>query len=139
MASQVQKPRSGPFFKPPRAPKVKKKSAADKRDGQSERHLELIRQLPCCCCGQAGGEAHHLKLGTGERGMGLRSTDKWTVPMCNWEHGEVERAGSKNEWKWFERRGIACLDLAAGLWAVTGNLEAMALVMQAHRQRELLR
>jgi hypothetical protein len=125
------------FFKAPRAPKQKKKSAAEKREGMSERHLELIRKLPCCCCGQAGGQAHHLKLGTGERGMGLRSTDKNAVPMCHDHHiNGVERAGAKNEFKWFMKRGVNPLDLAAGLWAVTGNIESMLAVMTAHKQRD---
>jgi hypothetical protein len=125
-----------PFFKKPRAPKTKKKSAAEKREGMSKQHLELIRQLPCCV-GQnhPGGEAHHLKI-SAERGMGMRATDKWAVPMCHDHHvNGVERAGSKNEQKWFRDRGVQPLDLAAGLWLVTGDLERMRLVMQAHNLR----
>ena len=126
-----------PFFKPLRAQKAKKKSAADKREGMSERHLELIRKLPCCVGGDhPGGEAHHLKLGTKERGMGLRSTDKNTVPMCHEHHiNGIERAGSKNEFAWFRDRGVSPLDLAAALWLVTGKLEAMLAVMRAHKER----
>ena len=127
-----------PFFKAPRAPKAKKKSAADKREGMSERHLELIRQLPCCV-GQdhPGGEAHHLKI-SAERGMGMRATDKWAVPICHDHHiNGVERVGSKNELKWFQQRGVKPLDLAAGLWLVTGKLESMLAVMAAHKGHHL--
>jgi hypothetical protein len=124
-----------PFLKPDRKPKEKKKSAAEKRAGMSERHRVLLRQLPCCI-GQdhPGGEVHHLKFGTGERGMGLRSTDKFGLPMCHAHHIDgVERAGSRNEHKWFRDRGVSPLDLAAGLWLVTGKLESMLAVMKAHR------
>ena len=129
-----------PFFKAPRAPKAKKKSAADKREGMSERHLELIRQLPCCVCGEMGTdmnpiEAHHLKI-SAERGMGMRATDKWAVPLHHEEHiNGVERVGSRNELKWFQSRGVHVMDLAAGIWLVTGKLEAMLAVMRAHKER----
>ena len=127
-----------PFFKE-RKPKTKKKSAAEKREGMSARHCELLRQLPCCIGGDhPGGEVHHLKFGTGERGMGLRSTDKFGVPMCHTHHIDgVERAGSRNEQKWFRDRGVSPLDLAAGLWLVTGNLDSMRAVMLAHKGRDL--
>lgn len=126
-----------PFFKAPRAPKRKKKTAAEKREGMSDKHLEMIRKLPCCVgMDHPGGEAHHLKLGTKERGIGLRSTDKNAVPMCHEHHiNGVERAGSKNEFRWFRDRGVSPLDLAAALWLVTGNLESMQKVMQAHKER----
>jgi hypothetical protein len=104
----------------------------------SERHLELIRKLPCCVCGRnPGGQAHHLKLGVASRGMGMTAPDKFTVPMDEDCHlNGIERAGSKNEYRWFMERGVNPLDLAAGLWAVTGNLESMLAVMAAHKERD---
>ena len=136
MAFQIPRPpMTEPNFKPDRAPKTKKKSAASKREGMSERHLELIRQLPCCIgCDHPGGDPHHLKNGTGERGMGLRSTDKWAVPMCRAHHDEIERAGSKNEQEWFKARGFKPLALAARLWIVTGSLDQMRAVLLARKE-----
>ncbi len=133
----LSKPACAPFFKQ-RTPRVKKKSAAEKREGMSAKHIALIRKLPCCVCQRnPGGTAHHLKLGTSDRGMGMRSSDKFAIPMCADCHlNGIERAGSKNEWTWFKSRGVNPLDLAAGLWAVTGNLEAMRAVMLAHKERE---
>lgn len=134
-AGRVFAPVTAPFFKERKPPK-KKISAADKREGMSAGHLKLIRLLPCCVCWGAGGECHHLKLGTGTRGMGMTSTDRFAVPLCNSDHGIIERAGSKNEWKWFEARGVKCLDLAAALWAAKGNLEKMRLVLASHREQQ---
>lgn len=125
-------------FKPPRRERMKKKErAADKRPGMSEAHLSLIRKMPCCVTLRVpAGEAHHLKAGTGERGMGLRSTDRWAVPVCRSVHDEIERIGSRNEVSWFRDHGIEDpIELAAALWANTGDLPRMIAVLMAHRGR----
>lgn len=124
-------------FKRPRAERLAEKvrDDHDNRDGNSQRHLELIRKLPCCVCPRVpGGEAHHLKA-TGLRGMGMRSPDKCAVPMCHQCHVEgVERAGSKNELAWFEKRGIEALELAAALWGATGDLPRMTKIVIEHKR-----
>lgn len=112
----------------------KNSEAYKKRPGMSPEHLALIRQLPCCVTGKRpGGEAHHLK-GTGERGMGLRSTDRWAVPMAHDPHMEVEAAGSRNERAWFLARGIHPTELALDLWLATGDLVRMERVLKAHME-----
>jgi hypothetical protein len=150
----LSKPACPSFFKAPRAPKQKKKSAAEKRPGMSDAHLKLISQLPCCIPGcihcaaalaeeEAGNrderlygiDPHHLKC-MGGRGMGMRATDRWAVPMCRAHHDEVEHKGSAAEFGWFEKRSVNPIDLANSLWGITGNLDAMRAVMQAHRSRE---
>lgn len=120
-------------FKPPRGPKPKREPKANRRPGMSEPHLILIRQLPCCVTGkQPAGEAHHLK-GTGERGMGLRSTDRWTVPLSHDAHLDLERQGSRNEVAWFKRNGIDNPHaLACALWGATGDLSRMTRIIVAH-------
>jgi hypothetical protein len=107
----------------------------EKRAGMSEDHLALIRQMPCCASlVMPGGEAHHLKS-MGNRGMGIRSEDRWAVPMAHDPHMEVERAGSRNEVKWFQEHGIADVrELAEALWANTGDLSKMIAVLIAHRE-----
>lgn len=123
-------------FKPARKERLKKKPrAADKRPGMSEAHLALIRKMPCCVTLKVpAGEAHHLKAGTGERGMGLRSTDRWALPLSHDKHMELERIGSRNEVRWFQEHGIEDpIELAAALWANTGDLPRMIAVLMAHR------
>ena len=67
----------------------------ERRDGMSDVHLGCLRKLGCLRCGgRKGMQVHHLKC-TGERGIGVRSTDKWGVPLCAGCHHEVERAGAR--------------------------------------------
>jgi len=118
-----------------RAAKKPHKNAQTYKDrpGMSEAHLALVRKLPCVMTGQVpGGEAHHVKTGTGERGMGLRSTDKWAVPLSHDAHMELERAGSRNELAWFAMIGIDPVVLAQDLWAATGDLPKMTRIVIAH-------
>ena len=136
MASEIRHERVYGNFKPrgPRQRKTKNSQNYKRRSGMSDEHLDLVRQLPCCVCGaRPRSEAHHLKAGTGERGMGLRSTDRWAVPLCRDDHDEVERIGAKRETEWFRAHGIDQLSLALGLWSTTGDLNRMIKVMEAHR------
>jgi hypothetical protein len=123
------------FPKPERKPN---KRAADRRPGMSPSHLDRIRGLPCCVCESAPrSEAHHVKdTGTRERGMGLRSTDQWAIPLCRIDHDSVERIGSKNERDWFFARGIDARGLAQALWGVSSSKgeEKMLAVFKVHMQ-----
>lgn len=119
----------------------KGKSAADKRPGMSAKHLEAIRKLPCLITGRMpAGEAHHLK-GTGERGIGLRSTDKWAVPLCHAVHMELEGVGSRNELAWFQGQGgiagrVSIEDphaLADALWHASPDIARMTRIVIEHR------
>lgn len=67
--------------------------------------------------------------------MGLRSTDKWTVPLCNEHHIHgVERVGSKNEHAYFKQHGIENVVLLANdLWKSSGNKARMTAVVIAHK------
>lgn len=136
MATEIPRERILANFKPSKAKQlqVKTRDDHDDRDGNSKAHLACIRKLPCCVClKMPGGEAHHLKA-TGQRGMGMRSPDKEAVPMCNDCHiNGVERAGSKNELAWFEKRGIQALDLAKALWDSTGDVPKMVRIVLAQR------
>ena len=126
-------------FKPKRAERLKaKKSPADKRKnlpGNSEKHLAALRLLPCCIpgCNKVGGQVHHLKA-TGQRGAGMKSPDKFGLPMCAEHHlNGVERAGSKNEIAWFEKHGVEPLELAAALWMVSPDKASMVRIVLAHK------
>lgn len=104
------------------------------RDGMSDQHLALVRKLPCCVCRRApAGEVHHLKT-TGERGLSVRTCDKWGVPLCRADHDAVENVGARNELRWFKERGIEdVVWLASALWRATGNLPAMVKIVLTHR------
>ena len=45
----------------------------------SEYYLKHQRQLTCIRCGKKGGEAHHIKRGSG---LGKKNPDWFTIPIC---------------------------------------------------------
>lgn len=141
MAQMIRPPGYGqPNLKPTITERHKakstRKSAAEKREGNSEKHLELLRLLPCCITGKTpAGEVHHLKAGAArlERGMGQRATDQWGLPLSRIPHDAVERIGSRQEHAFFRENGVDDpYELAAALWQATGDLDRMRRVLQAH-------
>lgn len=129
-------------FKPTPTEKQKAKAAKprvkrEEREGNDSAHCDYIRRLPCCVTLKVpAGTIHHLKNGTGERGAGMRSSDKWGVPLAIEPHMELERLGSRNETAWFKDRGIdAPLDLAAALWAASPDVaRGTKIVLEFHRR-----
>ena len=83
------------------------------------RHLDFIRSLPCCICGDnTSTEAAHIRSGSDDHGKrptggGEKSSDKWTVPLCNRHHTEQHKAG--NELKWWASKGVNPFMLAITL------------------------
>ncbi len=137
MAHEIQKDRLYGNFKDKGLKKKKHKNSSFREDraGMSEDHLRLIRKLPCVTCPIVpAGTAHHLKC-TSERGMGVRSTDQYALPECIKCHDEIERAGAKNEVKYYQDRGITDpLELAEALWKNTGCEARMTAVVIAHKR-----
>jgi hypothetical protein len=111
--------------------------SADRRPGMSPRHLALIRQLPCCVTGRPGpNDPHHLIGGpaAAERGVSLKATDRWAVPLSREPHERVQNIGSRNEAAWFREHGIADVAaLARELWALSGDLTEMERAVWRHR------
>lgn len=114
-------------FKTPRRRKL------NAREGVSAKHCDYIRQCPCAAClVEPAGTVHHLKSGAAkvERGMGLRATDRWGVPLCPRHHAEIEVAGSRNERRVFFEWGVDPHILAMRLWDASGDLEAMTRIVR---------
>ena len=79
-------------------------------------HLRFVAKQPCVVCGRQPCDAHHLRFAQ-TRGLGLKVSDEFTVPLCRGHHRELHRAG--NEPQWWAARGIDVLDAARKLWAET--------------------
>lgn len=121
-------------FKPRKTPHKKREmKARDKRPGMNPKHLTKIRKLQSCVSGQRPCEAHHLRIKE-ERGVGLKATDKWAVPLTPDEHREVHKVGSRKEEWWFAQYGVDPYALALGLWSANYSLETMENVIEAHRR-----
>lgn len=148
MAVEIKKERVLANFRPSLAEKQRRrrKAKADayaNRDGNDLSHLEDIRRLPCLACmARTNGtklttpvDPHHLKCGpaAGERGAAQRATDRWAVPACRVDHDELERLGSRREAAWWAGMGIPePWEIAAALWRLRGDRDAMFRVMLAH-------
>ena len=135
-----------PQFRQPRYLKIDepRPSRRSQRPGMSPQHLVHIRLLACACCYvRQGIEAHHLKSGPArrERGVGLKATDRWTLPLCGGplgHHADLERYGSRREEEWFAEFGIDPHALAIGLWNRRGNVDNMRAVLEAHKRSAIL-
>lgn len=136
MASEIYRPHILGNFRPSRAARIKAKSRDPRadREGDCEKHRAAIRKLPCCVpgCNVVGCDPHHLKQ-TGERGMGMRSPDRWAVPLCRAHHDTIEGIGSKNELRWFADRGIDAIELAGALWSARCDAPSMTKIVLAHK------
>lgn len=138
MATEVPRERAIGIFKPSATERIKAKSREkrerrEERPGNSEEHLAALRKCPCVATLKVpAGEVHHLKLGTGERGTGRRSSDKWGLPITRGPHDEIERAGARNEHAKLAEFGIKDpLDLAAALWSASPDVRRMtAIILQ---------
>lgn len=143
-ANEIKTVLLGTLLRPSRFAKLdrpKEPSWRSKRPGMSALHLVNVRSLACSVCPvRERIEAHHLKSGPAarERGLGLKATDRWAVPLCWAHHLELERVtGSKGERAWFARWGIDCHELAQGLWNARGDQARMDFVLRAHQQQAI--
>jgi hypothetical protein len=82
-------------------------------------HLRFVAKQPCLICERLPCDAHHLRFAQG-RGLGLKVSDEFTVPLCRGHHREVHRAGK--EARWWENAGIDALVIARKLWTETHPL-----------------
>lgn len=119
-------------FKPPRTPnKPKKESAASKRPGMDPKHVSDVGKLPSCISGRKPCDPHHLKIKK-ERGVGLKATDRWCVPLTREEHDDVQPRNQTQELAWFKKRGIDPYALANALWFNKGDIKTMQKVVETH-------
>ena len=80
-------------------------------------HLAFVASEPCLVCGRRPAQAHHIRFAQ-PRGLGLKVSDEFTVPICNGHHGSLHQTG--DERAWWARYGILDpLQIANRLWAAS--------------------
>ncbi len=89
------------------------------RRARDKAHLRFVAKQPCVVCGRQPSDPHHLKFAQ-VRGLSLKVSDEFTVPLCRVHHRELHRAGKEVEW--WSRLGIEPVDLARDLWLTTHPL-----------------
>jgi DNA recombination protein Rad52 len=76
-------------------------------------HLKFVASQPCLVCGRQPSDPHHLRFAQ-PRGIGLKVSDEFTVPLCRGHHRQLHQAG--NEVTWWENLHIDALAIAKDLW-----------------------
>jgi DNA recombination protein Rad52 len=79
-------------------------------------HLNFVASQPCLICGRQPSDPHHLRFAQ-PRGMGLKVSDEFTVPLCRGHHRQLHQAG--NEVTWWQNLQIDALAIAKDLWKQT--------------------
>jgi DNA recombination protein Rad52 len=83
-------------------------------------HLKFVASQPCLICGRQPSDPHHLRFAQ-PRGIGLKVSDEFTVPLCRGHHRQLHQAG--NEVAWWENLRIDSVAIAKGLWRQTHTKE----------------
>jgi hypothetical protein len=86
----------------------------EQRRHRSKEHLRFVASQPCLICGRAPAQAHHVRFAQ-PKGLGIKVSDEFTVPLCAIHHTENHATGDERSW-WTERK-IDPLGVAVDLWA----------------------
>ena len=89
---------------------------------RSKEHLRFVARQPCLICGRTPSHAHHVRYAQ-PRGLSLKVSDEFTVPLCAIHHTENHAAG--NERRWWEQHKMDPLEIARVLWR-QGRMPTMA-------------
>ena len=86
---------------------------------RSKEHLRFVAGQPCLICGRTPAHAHHIRYAQ-PRGISLKVSDEFTVPLCAIHHSENHATG--DERRWWQERKIDPLAVAAELWGTSMRL-----------------
>ena len=80
---------------------------------RSKEHLRAVAKEPCLVCGRRPSQAHHLKY-LQPRGLGLKPSDEFAVPLCRLHHRSLHDAG--DEEAWWRQQKVDPVPEAERLW-----------------------
>jgi hypothetical protein len=86
---------------------------------RSKEHLRFVAQQPCVICGRTPAHAHHIRYAQ-VKGIALKVSDEFTVPLCAIHHSENHATGDERRW-WHERK-LDPLAIAKELWGQSMRL-----------------
>jgi hypothetical protein len=78
-----------------------------------KQHLHFVASQPCVICGRSPSHAHHVRYAQ-SRGLSLKVSDEFTVPLCAIHHHDIHTTGKEREW--WQERNIDPLTVASRLW-----------------------
>jgi hypothetical protein len=76
-------------------------------------HLRFVACQPCLICGRSPSHAHHVRYAQ-SKGLSLKVSDEFTVPLCAIHHHQIHTTGKEREW--WQERNIDPLLVASDLW-----------------------
>lgn len=115
-----------------------KSEKADRGRARDNAHLAFIRRLPCVASFirtgrlEYGCQAAHVRMVRDGKpgGMGVKPSDKWTVPLSAEAHDEqTNRGGERGFWA---ALGVDPINLAERLYAVSGDTDAALKVIATY-------
>jgi DNA recombination protein Rad52 len=80
---------------------------------RSKEHLRYVASQPCVICGRSPSHAHHVRYAQ-RRGLGIKVSDEFTVPLCAIHHRQLHNTTKEREW--WQQRKIDPLMVAGTLW-----------------------
>ncbi|MBR1301765.1 ERF family protein [Bradyrhizobium sp. AUGA SZCCT0042] len=83
---------------------------------RDKQHLRFVAKQPCLVCGREPSDPHHLRFAQ-SRGIGLKVSDEFVVPLCRAHHRELHQAGKEIDW--WTKTGIEPIGIARKLWLET--------------------
>ena len=76
-------------------------------------HLRYVASQPCAICGRVPSHAHHIRYAQ-SRGLGLKVSDEFTVPLCAIHHRDLHT--TTKERAWWQQQKMDPLIIARALW-----------------------
>jgi Rad52/22 family double-strand break repair protein len=96
-------------------------------------HLCYVARQPCAVCGRTPSDAHHIRYAQ-PRGLGLKVSDEFTVPLCATHHQQLHRTTKERDW-WQERK-IDPLIIARALWQESRRVSESAEAANSPAMRQ---
>ena len=70
------------------------------------KRLVAIRKLPCVVCGRSPVDAAHSNQSAHNKGLGIKASDEFTIPLCRNHHVEYDQFQKMNRSEsveWFDK------------------------------------
>lgn len=73
---------------------------------RDRKRLAAIRKLPCVVCGRSPVDAAHSNQSAHNKGLGIKASDEFTIPLCRQHHIEYDQFQKMNRSQsveWFDK------------------------------------
>ena len=73
---------------------------------RDHKRLAAIRKLPCVVCGRSPVDAAHSNQSAHNKGLGIKASDEFTIPLCRQHHIEYDQFQKMNRSQsveWFDK------------------------------------